>query len=245
MYSSVLDLSKFVSMLFAGGNAVLRPETLQSMWQPQLELRTKSRISASAFVWQIWMAMHWWDTGARSMDSPPSLEALPSDKVGVVVITTMDSANATSQNRQPRARLMLASKQGAALPKFAETQPVPLPLARAAASPYRLGTETLDLLEENGKLFTLSSNGGSKLELRRQDEELLTDDRLSYGMKLQIFHDAVKTDAGIFQRAADPEPKPPPRDWDGLIGEYGWDYDTLYILEKDGKLTSLIEWYEY
>src|SRR5205823_6067739 len=28
----------------------------------------------------------------------------------------------------------------------------------------------------------------------------------------------------------------------GLIGEYGWDHNTLYILERDGKLYALIEW---
>jgi D-alanyl-D-alanine dipeptidase len=140
---------------------------------------------------------------------------------------------------------MLASKSGAPLPKLEETEPVPIQLARAAASPYRLGDETMDLLEENGNLSTISSNGGNKLELREADDKLIVDDRLGYGKKLQIFPDAVKTDAVIFHRTANTEPKPPPSDWDGLIGEYGWDYDTLYILEKDGKLTSLIEWYEY
>jgi serine beta-lactamase-like protein LACTB len=38
------------------------------------------------------------------------------------------------------------------------------------------------------------------------------------------------------------EPEPPPAKWLGLIGEYGWDHNTLYILERDGKLTALIEW---
>jgi len=30
-----------------------------------------------------------------------------------------------------------------------------------------------------------------------------------------------------------------------LIGQYGWDHDVLYVLEKDGKLNALIEWFEY
>jgi D-alanyl-D-alanine dipeptidase len=37
-------------------------------------------------------------------------------------------------------------------------------------------------------------------------------------------------------------PDIPPR-WQGLIGEYGWDHNTLYILEKRGRLTALIEWF--
>ena len=250
MYSSVLDLSKFIGMLFAGGRAsdgtVLKPETLQSMWQPQFETANEKEGFGIGFLLANLDGHALVGHGGAIYGFATELEALPADKLGVVLITTMDSANATMARIANQAlRLMLASRQGAALPKFVETRPVPLQLARAAAAPYKRGGETLDLVEENGKLSTLSSNGGNKLELRQQDDELVTDDRLSYGTKLQIFHDAVKTDAGIFHRAAGSEPKPPPRDWDGLIGEYGWDYDTLYILEKDGKLTSLIEWYEY
>ena len=29
----------------------------------------------------------------------------------------------------------------------------------------------------------------------------------------------------------------------GLIGEYGWDHNVLYILERDGQLHALIEWF--
>jgi serine beta-lactamase-like protein LACTB len=38
------------------------------------------------------------------------------------------------------------------------------------------------------------------------------------------------------------KPEPAPAKWLGLIGEYGWDHNTLFILEKDGKLHALIEW---
>ncbi len=60
-----------------------------------------------------------------------------------------------------------------------------------------------------------------------------------------MFPGSLKIDGKIFRRAPEAEPESAPGDWDGLIGEYGWDYETLYILEKDGKLTSLIEWYDY
>jgi CubicO group peptidase (beta-lactamase class C family)/D-alanyl-D-alanine dipeptidase len=242
MYSSVLDMSKFIAMLFAGGSGVLKPETLQSMWKPQYQNEgfgigfRLGNLDGHPLVGH----------GGAIYGFATELEALPADKLGVVVVTTMDSANATMTRIANQAlRLMLAEKNGTPLPKFPETRPVPLALARASASPYKQGDETLELLEESGNLSALSSKGGSKLELRQQDDELVTDGRLSYGKKIQIFPDALKTDAGIFQRAATTEPKPPPAAWDGLIGEYGWDYDTLYVLEKDGKLISLIEWYEY
>ena len=39
------------------------------------------------------------------------------------------------------------------------------------------------------------------------------------------------------------KPAPSPARWDGLIGEYGWEHDVLYILEKGGKLHAQIEWF--
>ncbi len=38
-------------------------------------------------------------------------------------------------------------------------------------------------------------------------------------------------------------PPAPPERWRGLIGEYGWDHDVLFILEQDGVLHALIEWF--
>ena len=38
-------------------------------------------------------------------------------------------------------------------------------------------------------------------------------------------------------------PKPVAKEWAGLIGEYGWDHDILYIFEKDGQLWCNIEWF--
>jgi D-alanyl-D-alanine dipeptidase len=36
-----------------------------------------------------------------------------------------------------------------------------------------------------------------------------------------------------------------PAKWRGLIGEYGWDHDILYVFEKDQRLNVLIEWMEF
>lgn len=250
MYSSVLDLSKFIEMLFAdgrgSGGTVLKAATLQSMWQPQFESTHQQQGFGIGFRLANLEGHALVGHGGAIYGFATELEALPREKLGVVVVTTMDSANATMTKIANHAlRLLLASKAGAPLPKLEETQTVPLPLARAAASAYRFGDETLDLLEENGNLSMLSSKGGNKLGLKQLDDQLIVDDRLSYGRRLRVFHDAVKMDESIFRRLPDTQPQPSPSAWEGLIGEYGWDYDTLYILEKDSKLTSLIEWYEY
>jgi hypothetical protein len=49
----------------------------------------------------------------------------------------------------------------------------------------------------------------------------------------------------MFTRIPVQKPAATPERWRGLIGEYGWDHDTLYIHERDGKLWALIEWIEF
>ena len=42
-----------------------------------------------------------------------------------------------------------------------------------------------------------------------------------------------------------PKPPPPPARWQGLLGEYGWDHDTVFVFENGGRLNVLIEWIEF
>jgi D-alanyl-D-alanine dipeptidase len=66
-------------------------------------------------------------------------------------------------------------------------------------------------------------------------DDLITDDLLGYGAKI----------TPLSPVAPSSKPSPSPESWRNLIGEYGWDYDTLYILERNNQLTALIEWYDY
>src|SRR5262249_38015003 len=62
------------------------------------------------------------------------------------------------------------------------------------------------------------------------------------GVKLKLDGEKLQLREKTYERLADEKPEPLPSKWAGLIGEYGWDHNTLYILEKDGKLHALIEW---
>src|SRR5262249_27315536 len=53
----------------------------------------------------------------------------------------------------------------------------------------------------------------------------------------------LKSGELTYERVAVPKPEPPPARWLGLIGEYGWDHNTLVILERDGRLHALSEWF--
>jgi CubicO group peptidase (beta-lactamase class C family)/D-alanyl-D-alanine dipeptidase len=250
MYSSVTDLAKFLNMLFAGGNGkngrVLEAQTLHQMWQPQFqESKERGNFGIGFLLSQLdghVLVGH----GGAIYGFATEVEALPADKLGVVVVTTSDSANAAMTKVANQAlRLMLAARAGKPLPEEEPTTALPVSLARIAAARYGAGDDAIDLLEENGTPSVLPAAGGYKIKLRQAGNDLITDDRLAYGQKIELFHDTAKYIGKILPRIEDREPAPAPKNWEGLIGEYGWDYDTLYILEKDGKLTALIEWYEY
>src|SRR5207237_4945899 len=57
--------------------------------------------------------------------------------------------------------------------------------------------------------------------------------------------DKLRIGKNTYERMSVDKPAPGAARWSGLIGEYGWDHDILYILEKDGKLYALIEWFFY
>ena len=57
--------------------------------------------------------------------------------------------------------------------------------------------------------------------------------------------DQLKVGRRYFERVSEKPPDDIPSRWKGLIGEYGWDHNTLYILEDQGKLFALIEWFYY
>ena len=46
-----------------------------------------------------------------------------------------------------------------------------------------------------------------------------------------------------FVKVKQQPPAPAATEFLGLIGEYGWDHNTLFVFEKDGKLHVLIDWF--
>src|SRR5262249_34995792 len=154
-----------------------------------------------------------------------------------VVVTARDCANAvTTHIADVALRHMLAVRQGQPPPKVEETTPVKPEVARKLAGRYRCGNRTIDLRERSGKLWGWPGRGGFGTELRASGDALIVDGLLDFGTKIVPQGDKLRIGKDLFERVAVPRPEPPPARWAGLIGEYGWDHNTLYILEKDGRL---------
>jgi serine beta-lactamase-like protein LACTB len=246
LYSTVNDLARFVQMLFArgksGDNVILKPEALEEMWKPQYKKEEKANYGIGFGLGEI-EGRRLIGHGGAIYGFATELAALPDDKLGVVVITSRDGANGVTHHIADIAlKMMLAKKQGKPLPAIQETKPVPPERARELAGRYDTGEKYVDLVERDGKLFAVPGRGGFRAELRTLGDNLIVDDRMEYGQVFEVKDQALVIGKDTFRKVAVPKPAPLPAKWAGLIGEYGWDHNTLYILEKDGKLHALIEW---
>lgn len=252
MYSTVTDLAQFLMVLFNGGKSangqVLKHETLEQMWVPQFAKPGEKRGYGLGFAISELDSHRVIGHGGAIYGFATEAVGLPDEKLGVVTVTTMDSSNAVV-NAVARQALeaMLALRTGKSLPTFAATKPVPIELARKLAGRYGEGQDAVDLEEREGTLVMLLVGGGFETQLRMSGDALVADSRLDVDLNTKI----VPVEGGIrigdktLNKVNVGQPSPPPQDFSELIGEYGWDHDILYVLEKDGKLNVLIEWFEY
>ncbi len=250
MYTTVTDMGQFMSALFAGGRGakgqMLKPSTIEEMWTPQFAPPGQKTGYGIGFGVREFEGRRTVGHGGAIYGFATTLKAMPDDKLGVVVVTTRDAANAVT-NRVANYALtaLLAVRQGKSVPQPEMTSPVDPQIARRIAGRYVSGRNSVDLIESAGKLSKLSSNGGEQVRLRSLGDALLVDDKLAYGEKILVRDNAIVIGSETFKRVEVPKPQPAPARWRGLIGEYGWDHDILYIFEKDGKLWALIEWFEF
>ncbi len=250
MYTTVKDMGRFMSVLFAGGRGakgqMLKPPTIEEMWTPQFAPPGQKTGYGIGFGVSEFEGRRTVGHGGAIYGFATSLKALPDDKLGVVVVTTKDSANGVTNRVADYAlTTMLAVRQGKPIPQPKTSGPVDPQLACRIAGRYVNGSNSVELIESAGKLSKLSSLGGEQVRLRSLGEALIVDDKLAHGEKILVRDDAVIIGNKTFKRVEVPKPQPAPVRWRGLIGEYGWDHDVLYIFEKDGKLWALIEWFEF
>lgn len=171
--------------------------------------------------------------------------ALPDDRLGAVAITTDDAALGVTQRVTALAlRLMRAQQRHAALPPLDTTTDVPPSVARDLAGQYAHGDRAVDLFQSMGHLYLERANGGERADLRLLRDTLIDDGRLAFGARVVRAGDsAIILDGDTLRRVAEPEPAPVSDAWHGLIGEYGPDYQTMYVLERHGTLELLADWF--
>jgi CubicO group peptidase (beta-lactamase class C family) len=142
LVSTVVDLGRFLSFLFAGGASpegrLIKAETLRSMIEPQLARPGDSPGFGLGFaISTLDRSRRRIGHGGAVYGFATEVEALPDDKLGAIVIAAADCANGFTQHVAETAlRMMLKKGQPLVAPQ--STTPIPYPKARRARRPiYR------------------------------------------------------------------------------------------------------------
>ena len=246
MYAPVTDLGLFMSVLFAGGmgpqGQVIAASTLDSMLTPQFADAGATTGYGIGFSIAELDGHRRIGHGGAIYGFATDLAALPDRKLGVASVTTMDGANTVvARVNRYALRLMLAAKEGRALPDAEVTSPVPDDVAARLEGSYGSLEQRVKIVARGDRVYAFLPR--RRLRLRSVGEDVITDDRLGYGTRVVRLENALVVGADTLARIRERRPAAAPSRWTGLIGEYGWDHNTLYVFEKDGRLHALIEWF--
>ncbi len=264
MVTSVRDLGRFLTLL-AGGElpGVLDGDGLAEMWRVQfpedsddpdapgfglgffvntLEADTASGEPSSYRVVRHGGAIYGYST---------ELAFLPAVGLGAVAVSNVDFTNAVvARIAEFALRGALALDSGTEV-SFPRSGPLPEGLSRRLHGLYETDAGVrLRVLDRTGRAEMEA--GSATLELRASGtpDTLIADSRLAYGPEVAIVEEeageirALGIGERVFRRVPDPRPPPPAEAFLPLIGEYGWDHNILFVFERDGALTVLIEWLE-
>jgi CubicO group peptidase (beta-lactamase class C family)/D-alanyl-D-alanine dipeptidase len=252
MYAPVTDLGRFLKALFAGGRGergeLVSERTLAAMLTPQFAPPDAETGYGIGFSIGKLDGHRYAGHGGAVYGFATQLGFLPDLALGAAAVATMDVANTVTDRITDYAlRLMLAARAGEPLPNASMTGRVPPDLAGTlhgrwvAADGFELRVEDRGASRGDGELYTIL--GGRRYRLRARSDTLIIDDRHGWGGYLRYVDGVlVARDGTRLERAGESPPQLAPRRWLGLIGEYGWDHNTLFIYEDGGRLHALIEW---
>ena len=255
MYSTVNDLARFLTVVFNGGKTaagpLVKPETLRQMLTPQFAQEGEKTGFGIGFSLGELDGHKRVGHGGAIYGYATDLAFLPDEKLGVVVIASRDVANPlVTRIADAALRQMLAVKRAIPLPRLEMARPLPPELLVQLSGRYRSEKNGFDLVPSAGRLYVLPQKGGFRSELRNKGKGYVTDGILGSGLAIEhampnlfalvVNKDAYDRDDSWLGRGP---PKAPPDYSRGLIGEYGWDHNTLVIFEMGGILHALIEWF--
>ncbi len=225
---------------------VLQPATLAEMLKIQFAKPGETRGFGLGFSISQFQGQRRIGHGGAIYGFATDLSAIPDEKLGVVVIAARDCANGlTTQIADVALGQILAIRAGKPLPAIETSSPLAPELSLSLAGHYRSAEgETFDLIGSASRLMMEPGQGGARVELRAAGNDLVGDDALNgFGPRISREGDKLRLGRRVFERVTVALPPEPPAAFPGLIGEYGWDHDVLYILEKEGRLHALIEWF--
>jgi CubicO group peptidase (beta-lactamase class C family) len=242
LYSTVDDLSRFVSALVRSSPTIVKPETLREMWTPQM---TSEHVGYGlGFVVGRFRDRRTIGHNGAVYGFSSTLVVLPECKLGVVVLSNEDIVNGRMR------RIAEAALGGLLEAKLGETStptaPVAFPLdMEAFCGDYDSESFWAHIGLENGDLIAEISGQPTRF-VRRGNFEFMANSRLEHATQV-IFHPdengqvrGFKLGAHEFHRIHRDTP-PAPADWHAYLGSYGPEFIPIVISERHGSLYAMTE----
>jgi CubicO group peptidase (beta-lactamase class C family)/D-alanyl-D-alanine dipeptidase len=247
--TTVLDLGKFATALIgdANGAGKLLPKSkLEEMWQSQFAPAGEKRSFGIGFSMSELDGHRKAGHNGAVYGFATDFSLLPDEKLAAIVVVTRDFGNTVASRISTLAlRSMLAAREEKVVLPPPRYQRIPTELVRAWEGRFASERNAVELVDYDGRLNLFRR--GVPEPLRFDGTNFVTDGLTAYGttVELGITTNVFAISGEIYRRQPEPKPGLTNPEWRPLIGEYGWDHDVLYIFEKDGKLWSLIEWFEF
>jgi len=253
MYAPVVDLGQFMKVLFNDGKGpngpVIKKETLQLMLTSQFNDGKDQRHNVGFGIGFSLSEQGGYKRvghGGAVYGFSTQLYALPEVKLGVAVTSSVDVTNTITRRVATYALdCLLAVENGKPLPDYEKTNSVNEKTVALLVGHFVSDNgKRLKLINKYGTLYV--ENDRFQTRIRQLNGRLVTDSQISYGSPIDYDEDGRTVTMGstVYNREKYLKPMPISKPWQGLIGEYGWNHNILYIYEAYGKLTALIEWME-
>jgi CubicO group peptidase (beta-lactamase class C family)/D-alanyl-D-alanine dipeptidase len=249
LYSSMPELSHFmIALLNDGqykGKRVIDPQVLDSMLKPAVASDDQQNLYGIGFRLGEIDGQRTFGHGGAVYGYSTQFLGLPEEKVGAAGSASIDGANGVMKRvTEYAARLLLAKKENKPLPGIEDSKPIAPEVAKQLVGMYAGGSKFVRVIEEGGDVYLF--DGSYRKRLRATDDGFVVDDLTGFGPELK------RTDDGrlligdrAWTRVEEAPPAPAPSRFANFIGEYGWDFNVLYIYEDRGRLWALIEWFDY
>ena len=247
LYSSVTDLAKFVNMIFSDGSIngkkFVHPNTLTEMFTPQF---TTSKMNGYGIGFRISkhnsykMISH----GGAIYGYSTQLSALPEPKIGVVVASSVDISNSiTRKISSYTLDLLIAKEKRLALPEYVKTKPIEKEIQENLIGHYENEANRITIKKIEKKIIL--ENDYFEVPIKEFNSKFISDGKINQGgILIELKGDNLIVNKKEYKKVAKISDPDFPNEWLGLIGEYGWDHNILYVYEDEGDLWVLIEWIE-
>ena len=247
LYSSVTDLSKFLKMILSDGSLngerFVNPNTLKEMFTPQFSDSEENGYGIGFRVSKQYgykMISH----GGAIYGYSTQLSALPEPKIGVVVASSVDISNSITRKISGYALdLLIAKEKKLKLPEYVKTKPIKKEIEENLIGDYENEANRIRIKKiENQIIF---ENDYFEVPIKEFNSKFISDGKINQGgILIERNGDNLIVNKKEYKRVMKNSNPDFPKEWLGLIGEYGWDHNILYVYEDAGSLWVLIEWIE-